>query len=148
MKNKYKKFNKDVLQELLQQYLGTYECELLESLDDYLFDIGLPNSAFPAEQYAALGELVKYQMQLSSVMCSVEAQLKRKERDKLVANAEILEELIDDGYVKNERERSQLLYKSPSIVDAKQELDELETVRDYIKSKHFMLVHIMKLYGK
>jgi hypothetical protein len=81
-------------------------------------------------------------------MCSVEMQLKRKERDKLVANAEILEELIDDGFVKNERERSQLIYKSPSIVDAKQELDELETVRDYIKSKHFMLVHIMKLYGK
>ena len=103
-KEKHNQFKKAKLSDLLESHLGAYEMELIASLDDYIQDNGLPTATIELEKYAMLTDYTNYLVQIQSVLCSVDMQLKQAERDKLVTSAGILQEIIESTGARAELE--------------------------------------------
>lgn len=147
-KEKHNQFKKAKLSDLLESHLGTYEMELIASLDDYIQDNGLPTATIELEKYAMLTDYTNYLVQIQSVLCSVDMQLKQAERDKLVTSAGILQEIIEDGEIKNATERASILHKNPRVIEYCKSIDELGLIKNYVLNKYTILINIMKLFGR
>lgn len=131
--------------QVLNKYLGAYEMELLESVDDYIADIGMPATTMASERFGVLSDYTNFMVAVQSVLCSVEIKQKSIERDKVVISAEVLHELIEDGDIKNATERTSISNKDAKVVDMVERMDEINIVRNYVLNKYNLLVYIVKI---
>jgi hypothetical protein len=140
-----KQFKINNTEHVLRKYLGAYEMDLLEAVDDYISDVGMPATTMASERFSVLSDYTNFMVAVQSILCAVEIQQKSLERDKLTTSAETLHNLIEECDIKNASERSSIINKDARVIEMALRFDEVNIARNYVLNKYNLLVYIVKI---